>query len=241
MNPQRFAHDLVRPKRPETADSGRIIGWSMSRRVDRSMYSRKWNHNKDSTSFLMDQRPGLSTRSSHFSGRHGRTYLKPIADRQLEYCWRIHIAHSIAASVAFWVADPGVKVSCEVSFWRDGGLMISSYSPVGHIPNHGTSRVVKILQGSRPSRERVRWKTRCFQQLGRHAVYGGKVVRKRDSLDYLAPRFPGLYHTFPIDSEPDGHPDIATGASRHNLTVAFTDAGTGAGTNTGTGQSAHWV
>ena len=65
------------------------------------------------------------------------------------------------------------------------------------------------------------------QQLGRHAVCGGKVVRKRDPVDYLAPRFPGLYHIFPIDSEPDGHPDIATGASRHNLTVAFTDAGTG--------------
>ena len=31
--------------------TGRIYGWSTSRRVDRSMDSKKWDHDKDSTTF----------------------------------------------------------------------------------------------------------------------------------------------------------------------------------------------
>ena len=41
----------------------RIFGWSTSRRVDRSVDSRKWDHDDDSTTFLLDQRPGSSMRS----------------------------------------------------------------------------------------------------------------------------------------------------------------------------------
>ena len=30
-------------------ETGRIFGWNMSLRVDRSIHSRKWDHNEDST------------------------------------------------------------------------------------------------------------------------------------------------------------------------------------------------
>ena len=46
----------------------RIIGWSISRRVNICLFSRKWNHNKNSTIFLMGQHPGLSTRSWSTTG-----------------------------------------------------------------------------------------------------------------------------------------------------------------------------
>ena len=42
--------------------------WSIFRRVDRSMYIRKWNHSEDSTSFLMDRRSGSCTTSSSTTG-----------------------------------------------------------------------------------------------------------------------------------------------------------------------------
>ena len=41
----------------------RIIGWSISRRVDIWLYNKKWNHNKKFHHFLMGQHPGSNTRS----------------------------------------------------------------------------------------------------------------------------------------------------------------------------------
>ena len=35
----------------ENIDRLRILGWSMSRRINRSMDSRKWEHYEDSTTF----------------------------------------------------------------------------------------------------------------------------------------------------------------------------------------------
>ena len=62
-------------------------------------------------------------------------------------CWRIHIGHGIAASDE---SECGAS-SLSLAKWRRG-LLISSCSPMGHIPSHGTSRVVKILQGQAGSR-----------------------------------------------------------------------------------------
>ena len=99
---------------------------------------------------------------------------------------------------------------------------------MGHIPTRGMTSTVKIFQGqvgSRVSKEKVQWKTRCCTAVGSSRLLwlqdGPKERLRLSWFDYLAPCFPGPYYTFLIDSEPvegalvkgsSGYFDITSGA-----------------------------